>query len=222
MASTSSLIPSSKLLINRRRQEGNPVLKYIRNVAYEFSSDIKVDFECFTKCGLLYLSLRYHKLHPSYIETRVTDAVGYSIKVLLLLVNVEDPSFLLRDLNMFCYRTGLTLVLCHSVEEVAEYIENFKICEKKNPETVIGTIKARNMNGQPLKERNEQLFDNAVELLSSIRTISQSDSKRMLWTFGSISSISRATIENLTLNAGLGPKKAENIFNFFRSRFFVS
>lgn len=69
------------MLVNRRRQDGNPLLKYIRNVPYELSVDISADFQCFKNCGILYLSLKYHKLHPGYIETRFLDAKNYLIKV---------------------------------------------------------------------------------------------------------------------------------------------
>uniref|UniRef100_A0A915AFS8 ERCC1-like central domain-containing protein n=1 Tax=Parascaris univalens TaxID=6257 RepID=A0A915AFS8_PARUN len=71
---------SSKLAINRRRQEGNPVLKYIRNVPFEWA-DIKADFEAGKEMGILYLSLKWHKLHPGYIETRMnSDGADYIIK----------------------------------------------------------------------------------------------------------------------------------------------
>ncbi|KAK6047119.1 DNA repair protein Rad10, partial [Cooperia oncophora] len=47
----------SRLIVNRRRQEGNPVLKYVRNVRYEWG-DIGPDFECGSTCGVLYLALK--------------------------------------------------------------------------------------------------------------------------------------------------------------------
>lgn len=79
--------------------EGNPLIKFIRNVPYEFSivcnllfyytlhisffviEDLKPDFECSTDTGVLFLSMRYHKLHPAYIETRVSDLSKYNLKV---------------------------------------------------------------------------------------------------------------------------------------------
>ncbi|KAL3081483.1 hypothetical protein niasHT_036547 [Heterodera trifolii] len=138
----------STLKVNRRRQEGNPVLKYIRNVPYEWSSDIKCDFECSGNCGLLYLALKYHKLHCGYIETRFTDLRAYPVKVLLAYVNVEDPSFLLRDLNMFCYRMDVSLVLCYSVEEAAEFIETFKFTENRSAENELARIQQNKLQRQ--------------------------------------------------------------------------
>jgi hypothetical protein len=68
--------------------------------------------------------------------------------VLLALVNVEDPTFLLRDLNMLCYRTQISLILCYSVEEAAEYIEQFKTTENKNVEGTLATIQQKKAEWQ--------------------------------------------------------------------------
>lgn len=57
-----------------------------------------------------------------------------------MLVNVDEPSYLLRDLNMFCYRAGWTLVLSYSVEEAAEYVENLALAEHRNPMTTINNM----------------------------------------------------------------------------------
>ncbi|KAF7632890.1 hypothetical protein Mgra_00007749 [Meloidogyne graminicola] len=120
--------------INRKRQEGNPLIKYIRNVVFEWDSEIKCDFECSRNCGIIYLSSKYYKQHPGYIETRLNDLKGYRVRVLLVLINIDDPSFLLRDLNLLCYRVQIKLILSYSVEEAAEYVENFKKTENKNLE----------------------------------------------------------------------------------------
>uniref|UniRef100_A0A183CBH1 Structure-specific endonuclease subunit SLX1 n=1 Tax=Globodera pallida TaxID=36090 RepID=A0A183CBH1_GLOPA len=106
------------------------------------------DFECSNNCGLLYLALKYHKLHCGYVETRFADLRGYPVKVLLAYVNVEDPSFLLRDLNMFCYRMDVSLVLCYSVEEAAEYIETFKFTEHRNVEKELSKIQQYKLQRQ--------------------------------------------------------------------------
>jgi hypothetical protein len=73
----------SKLLINKR-QENNPVLKYVRNVAYEWSSAIRPDFLCGPHCGVLYLTLKWHKLHPAYLETRCNDLNQFDMRVRFL------------------------------------------------------------------------------------------------------------------------------------------
>ncbi|KAH7717078.1 helix-hairpin-helix domain-containing protein family protein [Aphelenchoides avenae] len=223
-AASDAMSSMSKLQVNRKRQEGNPLLKYIRNVPYEWAA-IKADFECGKGIGLLYLSLKYHKLHPGYIETRFPDGNAYNAKEM----SVEDASFLLRDINMFCYRSGWTLILSYSVEEAAEYIENLKLAEKRNAQSVINNMHQYKLQrqqgpgykGPSAKEKSMKLYEDAVKFLSSIRAVSQTDAKRLLSTFGSIQAISKAHQEQLEMCPGLGPIKAQNVYNFFRTSFYT-
>ncbi|KHN86252.1 DNA excision repair protein ERCC-1, partial [Toxocara canis] len=211
---------SSKLAINRRRQEGNPVLKYVRNVHFEWA-DIKADFEAGKEMGILYLSLKWHKLHPGYIETRMnSDDTGYAVKVLLVLVNV-DQRFMLRELNLFCYRTGWTLLLCYSAEEAAEYLESLHISRNKDEQSAVSAVQEKKKKRQGVTETNEssQQIQLAVGFLSGIRSVSTSDAQRLISTFGSIHTIANAGVEKLSLCPGLGPVKAENIYTFFRTPF---
>uniref|UniRef100_A0A1I7YT10 HHH_2 domain-containing protein n=1 Tax=Steinernema glaseri TaxID=37863 RepID=A0A1I7YT10_9BILA len=213
---------SSKLLVNRRRQNGNPVLKYIRKVPYEYVPDIKADFEAGAGCGIFYLAMKFHKLHPSYLETRFTEAGNYPINILLVYVNVEEPRFLLKDLNLFCYRTGWTLVLAYSVEEAAEYIENIKFAENKTTVSALQESHKRQMQkeaGPSKMDSRKELMQSALAFLSSIRSVNSTDAQRLIATFGSIQNIAKASADDLAMCPGLGPVKAQNIHNFFRTPF---
>lgn len=66
-----------------------------------------------------------------------------------------------------------------------------------------------------------QLFEHAVNFLSKIRTVSQSDAKRLLCTFGSLQSIARTSRADLEHCPGLGPVKAQYIHDFFRTPFLI-
>uniref|UniRef100_A0A1I7UXB3 GIY-YIG domain-containing protein n=1 Tax=Caenorhabditis tropicalis TaxID=1561998 RepID=A0A1I7UXB3_9PELO len=137
---TSSQFPSDlgvgsgggALVVNRRRQEGNPVLKYVRNVRYEWG-ECGADFECGPAFGVVYLSFKYHKQHPEYVYSRINGKAEnrYRNKVLLGYCNMEEPRHVLRELNMICFREAWTLVVVYTVEEAAEYIELFKTTQKK-------------------------------------------------------------------------------------------
>ncbi|VDN03612.1 unnamed protein product [Thelazia callipaeda] len=189
---------SSKLVINRKRQEGNPILKYLRNVPFEWA-EIKADFEAGKEMGILYLSLKWHKLQPEYIETRMnSDGAGYAIKVLLVLVNV-DPRHILRELNLFCYRTGWTLILCYSAEEAAEYLENLHISRNKNEQSAVSAMQERKNKRLGLQSDNDAEFNQAVKFLTVIRSLTTSDAHRLIATFGSIQKIANADVDRLLL-----------------------
>ncbi|KAI6182883.1 Katanin p60 ATPase-containing subunit A-like 1 [Aphelenchoides bicaudatus] len=96
------------------------------------------------------------------LVTRLNDLTQFEIKVLLVLSNVEDPSFLLRDLNMLCYRSKWTLIVAQSVEEAGEYIENLKLSERRDHVTTIQAIQQykqqKNAPNRPLsiREKNQR------------------------------------------------------------------
>ncbi|KAM3721498.1 Katanin p60 ATPase-containing subunit A-like [Dirofilaria immitis] len=208
---------NSKLVINRKRQEGNPVLKYIRNVPFEWA-DIKADFEAGKELGVLYLSLKWHKLHPNYIETRISsDGIGYAIKILLVLVNVE-PRHILRELNLFCYRTNWTLMLCYSAEEAAEYLENLYISRNRNEQSAVNAMRERKRKRLCLSDDDNELHQ-AIKFLTVVRSLTISDAQCLIATFGNIRKIANADIDRLLLCPGLGPAKARNIHSFFRTTF---
>ncbi|THH16059.1 hypothetical protein EW146_g4510 [Bondarzewia mesenterica] len=78
---------SGNNIIINPRQRLNPVLECIRNVGKEFG-EILPDFQVGKTTGVLFLSLRYHRLHPEYIHQRI-EALGhtYNLRILLLIAD---------------------------------------------------------------------------------------------------------------------------------------
>ncbi|XP_058715990.1 DNA excision repair protein ERCC-1 isoform X4 [Poecile atricapillus] len=124
---------SSSIIVSPR-QRGNPVLRFIRNVPWEFG-DVVPDYVLGQSSCALFLSLRYHQLHPEYIHERLR-ALGrsFSLQVLLLQVDVRDPLQALQDLARICLLSDCTLLLAWSAEESGRYLETFKCYEQKPPD----------------------------------------------------------------------------------------
>lgn len=87
-------------------QRRNPVLALIKNVGLEVG-DIQADYQVGATTGVLFLrsaacndnldntllskkrSLRYHRLHPEYLHTRIEKLQGvYLLRILLVLCDV--------------------------------------------------------------------------------------------------------------------------------------
>ncbi|MCP9260880.1 Katanin p60 ATPase-containing subunit A1 [Dirofilaria immitis] len=201
---------NSKLVINRKRQEGNPVLKYIRNVPFEWA-DIKADFEAGKELGVLYLSLKWHKLHPNYIETRISSDDPISA------CECGTTSYSTR-IKSFCYRTNWTLMLCYSAEEAAEYLENLYISRNRNEQSAVNAMRERKRKRLCLSDDDNELHQ-AIKFLTVVRSLTISDAQCLIATFGNIRKIANADIDRLLLCPGLGPAKARNIHSFFRTTF---
>ena len=67
-ASAAAAAGGDKLLVSNK-QKGNPVLTHIRNIRYEFAS-ILPDYVIGKSSCALFLSMRYHALHPNYLLKR--------------------------------------------------------------------------------------------------------------------------------------------------------
>lgn len=75
------------VLVNPK-QRGNPILKSISNVPWEFDDSIIPDYVVGVTAGILYLSLRYHQLNPDYIHNRLKE-LGKRFELRVLLVQVD-------------------------------------------------------------------------------------------------------------------------------------
>ncbi len=76
-----------------------------------------------------------------------------------------------------CLRYEIKLILCWSFDEAAQYIQTFKSYENKTSALLEGKSQAVNH------------FDQASEILSSIRKINKNDAKRLLFNYGSLKEI---------------------------------
>lgn len=106
-------------LIVSSRQKGNPLLKSLRSVPWEFG-DIEPDYIVGQTTCALYLSLRYHQLFPNYIHGRLRS-LGRAFDLRLLLVLVDVVSLFFRaclvniSISVILVRASVGEALRHSL-----------------------------------------------------------------------------------------------------------
>lgn len=162
---------SSNAITVHPNQRNNPVLQHIRTVAWEFG-EIVPDYIVGRTACVLFLSLRYHRLHPEYIYNRLKSLRReYSLRVLLVQVDVEDHVVSLTELSKLSLVNSFTIVLAWSVEEAGRYLETFKAYEKKPPDALKGRVSTDYMS---------QLSD----ALTSVRSVNKTDVVTLSSTFG--------------------------------------
>ncbi|XP_066442851.1 DNA excision repair protein ERCC-1 [Eleutherodactylus coqui] len=188
------------------RQRGNPLLKHIRNIPWEFG-EIVPDYLLGETCCAFFLSLRYHNLNPEYIHTRLRSlGQSFALRVLLVLVDVKDPHFTLKELAKICILSDCTLILSWSPEEAARYLETYRCYEQKPADA--------------LKERTESDFMSKItDCLTTIKSVNKTDSCTLLTTFGTLADLANASREDLSLCPGLGPQKAKRLFDALHEPF---
>ncbi|KAM9484639.1 DNA excision repair protein ERCC-1 [Salvelinus alpinus] len=199
-------VGSGNSIIVSPRQRGNPILKFVRSVPWEFG-EVVPDYVLGQTTCALFLSLRYHNLNPNYIHDRL-KLLGqtFILRVLLVLVDVKDPHHSLKELARICIMADCTLILSWSPEEAGRYLETYKSYEKKPADL--------------LKEHVEKDYLSKVtDCLTTVKSVNKTDSITLLSTFSSLEGIINAAKEDLVLCPGLGPQKARRLYDVLHQPF---
>jgi DNA excision repair protein ERCC-1 len=146
----------------KQSQRGNPVLDCIKNVSWQYNSSIMADYVMGSTCAL-FISVRYHMLHPNYLYRRMKEiGSDFRNRIVLCQVDVEDNVKALLELNKLCFTHRFTLMLSWSPLEAGRYLETFKSYENK-PSTSI-------------QEKVETEFlPQVTNVLKSVKSINRTD-----------------------------------------------
>lgn len=186
---------ASNILVSNR-QHGNPVLKEIKSQGWEYA-DIPADYVLGATTCALYLSLKYHRLHPHYVYNRIRDLAGrYNLRILLVMVDVSNHEEHLKELSKTSLINNVTLILCWSAAEAGRYLELYKTYEHA-PATM---IKA------PVSTAHG---DKLVEFITTPRSINKTDAMSLVGNFGSVRTAVNAQPEELLMIAGWGQTKVK-------------
>ncbi|KAK4149593.1 restriction endonuclease type II-like protein [Chaetomidium leptoderma] len=183
----------SSILVSPR-QKGNPVLACLKSVAWEYS-DILADYGLGATTCALFLSLKYHRLHPEYIYTRIRNLQGkYNLRIVLALVDIPNHEDALRELSKTSLVNNVTVILAWSAAEAARYLELYKSYEHAGFAAI---------RGQQASGYAERL----VEFVTVPRTINKTDAVALVSSFGSLRHAVNAEPEQIGVVGGWGEKK---------------
>ncbi|KAF8897046.1 restriction endonuclease type II-like protein, partial [Gymnopilus junonius] len=201
------VIPSSSNnIVISPLQRGNPILQSIRNVGIEYG-DIAADYQVGKTTGVLFLSLKYHRLHPEYIHTRIEKlGIFYNLRILLILCDISEHREPIRELTKACLINNMTVIVAFSSEEAGHYLTTYKQFEFKPPDFI--------------KERAEKDYYPLLRsALTSISKVNKTDVETLRSSFGNFANISKATPDQLQNLPGFGQVKVKNIKNAFEKPF---
>ncbi len=181
------------------RQKGNGILSLIRNVPIAYSPMVPDYILGPTSCAL-FLSIKYHKLYPRYIHRRIAELRGdFKLRVLLVLVDVDDNANTLLQLNTIGVTHQLTVILCWSELEAARYLETYKARDGKD--------------AAPIQKReSSNPLDRVTDFLTGGRAgVNKTDSVTLWNQFSTVRGIASASSDELALVAGMGPVKVRRL-----------
>jgi len=184
---------ASSILVSPR-QKGNPILTNLRSFAWEYS-DIPADYVLGVTTCALFLSLKYHRLHPEYIYNRIRLLAGkYNLRVLLTMVDIDNHEDSLKELSKTSLINNVTIILCWSAAEAARYLELYKSYEHANSSAIRGI-------------ESKSYPDKMVDFVTVPRSINKTDAVTLVSAFGSIRGAVNARPEEIAIIGGWGEKK---------------
>ena len=125
----------SSILVSAR-QKGNPILNSIRAMPWEYA-DIPADYVLGQTTCALFLSLKYHRLHPEYIYSRIRALQGkYGLRIILTMVDIDNHEEPLKELSKTSLINNVTIILTWSAQEAGRYLELFKSYEHATPTAI--------------------------------------------------------------------------------------
>ncbi|KAF9876019.1 DNA repair protein rad10 [Colletotrichum karsti] len=185
---------SGSAILVSPRQRGNPVITSLKSMPWEYS-DIAADYGLGLTTCALFLSLKYHRLHPEYIYTRIRNLQGkYNLRILLTMVDIPNHEEVLRELSKTSLVNNVTIILCWSAAEAARYLELYKSYEHANFNAI---------RGQQASSYAEKL----VEFVTVPRSVNKSDAVALVSNFGSLKNAINADPEQVGMLAGWGAVK---------------
>ncbi|KIM56296.1 hypothetical protein SCLCIDRAFT_1220457 [Scleroderma citrinum Foug A] len=187
-------------------QRLNPLLNCIRNVGKEFG-DIVPDYQVGRTTCILFLSLKYHRLHPEYIHMRISKlGRSYNLRVLLIMCDVTEHQELIRELTKVCLINNLTIIVAWSNEEAGQYITTFKQFEHKPPDLI--------------KERVDKDYTSILRTaLTGINKVNKTDVETLRTSLGSFADIAKTSSDRLQNLPGFGQVKVKRIKEAFEKPF---
>eukprot|EP01134_Creolimax_fragrantissima_P004435 CFRG4435T1 len=198
----------NSITINQR-QKGNPILKHIRNIAYEYG-DCLPDYHINPNVAIMYLSMRFHLYRSNYIGAAVRSlGRTYPLRVLLVHLDVDQYHNALIDLTKLSTLNGLTLLVASSAEECARYIETYKRYENKNADML-------------MERMDETYLSRSTGFLTDIPSVNSTDVVTLLSNFGTLKAVCSADTKELAELPGFGEQKVHRIFDAFRAPFVPS
>lgn len=197
----------SAILVSSR-QKGNPILNHVKLVPWEYA-DIPADYVVGATTCALFLSLKYHRLHPEYIYSRIRLLAGkYNLRIVLVMVDIPNHEETLKELSKTSIVNNVTLILCWSAPEAAHYLELFKSSENAQPTAI------RSQQAQSYRE-------SVIEFITAPRSVNKSDAASLMSTFGSLQAAINAQPEQISAVPGWGEKKVRQWSSAVREDFRV-
>jgi len=200
---------ASQAIIAAARQRGNPILAFIRATLVEYAEGLVPDYLAGPETAVLFISLRFQRLHPDYLKARLTSLGNkHRVRVLLCRVDLEQPEEQLEQVTLQAFHAGVALLLAWTDAEAAAYLETLHRYQSKGAEAIMGKVAEGDHRAR------------LTEVLTTIKGVNRTDASSLANRFGSLAKMFNANMEDLQECPGIGDTKVRRLHHVFHAPFF--
>ncbi|KAL8424838.1 hypothetical protein Efla_001643 [Eimeria flavescens] len=200
---------ANMMVVASVRQQANPILKYFSSVPFCIAP-IAPDFLVGVGVCVVFLSLKYHRLHPKQLLHRLLPlqrSRELSKRFLLLLNDVEGAHASLAQVILHALHHGFILLVAASPAEAAELLQQLKVSENRAADALQPTLDGRHA-------------PRCAEALRVLPAVNRADVVSLAKEFGCMRNIFLAQQQQLQQCPGIGPKKVRSLLAAFQEPFF--
>jgi DNA excision repair protein ERCC-1 len=185
-------------------QHGNVLLRHLRNTGWTFG-EAGPDFLIGERACVIYISLKYHLLHPEYVKARISELQYFNLCVVLCLIDAEEIFPTLQSINRVAGMGACPLICVWSAEEAARYVElcfSFGYVAQERAEIVIEV----------------DYMSKLTYFLGGVRGMKSIEAASLCAHFGTLSSVLGASIKAMLGCPGFGQMKACRLHDILIAR----
>lgn len=215
------------------RQRENPVVRAVRRVKTECGPKLaELDYFDFVvnsqlRLPILFLSMKYHASYREYIAHRIqhvstipSSSIGGQGPILLLLVDVADPSAIeshLEEITMPCVLHGLRLLLAWDNEEAARILEMLHVFGPDRASDIArGNIST---SSSSMASSADQFMAQAKECIGALQGgVGQKDAVQLITHMRTMKDLILSSKEQLQAVSSIGAKKSSHIEAVFSAQ----
>ncbi|KAK1444060.1 ercc1/rad10/swi10 like protein [Babesia gibsoni] len=190
------------------RQRGNPLIKHITNIDV-VEGETHYDYKITEDTQVLFLSLRYHRMHRRYIASRIRHLRAHRIKnpFIICQIDIQEPQDFIDELTVTTFTLGYRLLLSWSPRESATILEILKLDGSKGLEYL--NRKRENIHLQTVQE-----------IIACVKSVNSTDAVAISKRFKTVKDMMHITADDLDSIHGLGKRKVQALLDAFSTEFF--
>ncbi|GFE55223.1 DNA repair protein [Babesia ovis] len=208
MDSSAPKADNEQCILVSPRQRGNPLIRHLKKVTW-VEGDIQYDYKVTEGIQVLFLSLKYHRMHRGYIVARLKHLRSHRVKnpFVICQVDIEEPQEIIAELTVITFTLGYRILLSWSARESAAVLEILKLDGNKGLEFLH-------------RKEEKTHMETVQDIIACVRHVNSTDAAKISKRSDTVKQLIHENPSKFEGIPGLGKRKVQSLISAFNDSFF--